>query len=347
MSTVIHVRTTARRRTMGRVRAWMRLVTVPCALAVATSGVSLLLASRDAASQASPDRTIRLVVSVPAGSAGDVMARVVANALAPELGQPVIVDNRAGADGIIAVRQVAAAPPDGQTLLFGFGSQFAINPVLYASLPYDAKRDLVPVTLVAHQVAAIAVDQALPVASVRALVDYSRSHPDTVNYGTSTSTFMLMAESFKQQTGADMLHVPFSGSPQMLTALLSGAIQVAFTTVQGLSPQLKSGKFRVLAVSGAARVPQLPDVPTFSEVGLLDDVPVWTAVFAPAGTPASTVGALNKAIVNVLRQPSVREQFEATAQTVVGSTPGELADVVSRDLVRMDAVVKRSGLPKR
>lgn len=275
------------------------------------------------------------------------MARVVADALAPELGQPVIVENRAGADGIIAVRHVASAPPDGQTLLFGFGSQFAINPVLYASLPYDAKRDFVPVTLVAYQVAAIAVEQALPMASVRALVDYSRSHPDTVNYGTSTSTFMLMAESFKQQTGADMLHVPFSGSPQLLTALLSGTIQVAFMTVQGLAPQLKSGKFRVLAVTGAARVPQLPDVPTFTEIGLRDDVPVWTAVFAPAGTPATVVATLNKAIVNVLRQPSVRQQFEKTAQTVVGSTPAELADVVSRDLVRMDAVVKRSGLPKR
>lgn len=348
MHSVVPARSPARRRAIVRGGAWLRrVVAMPCAALVAFASASLLLVPREAAAQAFPQRTIRLVVGVGAGSSADLMARVIANGLEQELGQSVIVDNRVGADGIIAVRQVTSAPADGHTLLFGFGSQFSINPALYAELPYDAQRDLLPVTLVARQAVVLAVDPALPVASARALADFSRDHPGTVSYAAGTSTFMLAAESFKHQAGADMLHVPFKGSAPAMTALLTGTVQAVFTTVMDVLPYVKTGKVRPLAVSGEARVRQLPDVPTFAEIGLRDDVPVWTAVFAPAGTPATVVGALNTAIVNVLRQPAIRDQFDANAQTVVGSTPAELADVVSRDLMRMEAIIKRSGLPKR
>jgi tripartite-type tricarboxylate transporter receptor subunit TctC len=306
-----------------------------------------VLASREAASQGFPDRTVKLIVGVAPGASSDLMARVLAEALESKLGQRVIVENRAGADGIIAVGHVASAPPDGYTLLFGFGSQFAINPVLYAKLPYDPERDLAPVSLVALQSWALAVHPSVPVTSAIALADYSRAHPGTLSYGAGTSTFMLGAESFKQRTGADMLHVPFNGSAPVVTALVGGTVQVGITTAFDLLANEIAGKVRTLAVSGSKRFPAFPDVPTFAELGLGDDVPVWTAVFAPAGTPPGVVGRLNAAIVSVLNEPSVRTKFESAGQTVVGSTPEELAARAARDRERMGALVKRIGLPLR
>ncbi len=310
------------------------------ALLVAASASAAL--ARGPASQA-----IRIVVGVSPGVGADVTARLLAQGLEAELGEPVIVDNRPGADGFIAARQVASAPPDGRTLLFALGSQFAINPAIFASLPYDPQRDFAPITLLALEPALFVAHPSLPVTTLRELVDYTRAHPSTVNYGTGTSTFMLIAESFKFRSGADMRHIPFNSAGQAHTALLAGTVQVSVLPAAGAIGSVQAGRLRVLAVSGDRRLRKLPDVPTLAESGQGDEVPVWTALLAPAGTPPRVVDAIRVAVLRVLAQPSIRERWTADAELIVGSTPEELAATILRDTERMKALVKAIALPLR
>lgn len=305
-----------------------------------------LVASMHAVAEGFPEHGIRLVIGVSAGG-HDTSARILAEGLTREFGIPVIVDSRPGADGVIGVREVTSARPDGYTLLFALGSQIAINPALFVSPPYDPQRDLVPISLVARQPLLLAVHPSLPVASPRELVEYTRAHPGTVNYSAATSTFMLAAESFKHRTGADMQHIPYSGGAPALNALVAGTVQVSLIAGTTAIPQAMAGKIRALAVTGSSRLSQLPDVPTFSEVGIVEDVPVWSALFAPAGTPRHVVDQLHAAIVRVFATPAVRTRFVANAETIVLSTPEELAAIVVRDAARMRELVKAVGLPLR
>ena len=306
-----------------------------------------LVAGRSVAADPWPAHAIRIVVAVPAGSPADIDARIVAEGYEKELGTPVVVDNRPGADGIIAVGLVTAAAADGHTLLFGLGSQFAVNPVLYAKLPYDPKRDLVPVSLVARQGMLVAVHPSLPVSSLRELADYSRANPGSVNYGAGTSTFMLAAEAMKQHGGMDMQHIPFNGVGPAMTALLGGTVQVALVPATTALAAAQAGKMRVIAVAGTSRLAALPDVPTLAEAGYPDEVPVWTAVFAPAGTPRAIVERLHAATLRTLASPANRARFAASAETVIASTPEELGATIVRDIARMEALVRRIGLAPR
>lgn len=303
--------------------------------------------SKDAAAQPLADRPIRLVVGVPAGSGADLSARVIAEALEADLGQRVLVDNRPGADGIIAVRQVTGAPPDGTTLLFGLSSQFVVNPATRGDLPYDPLGDLVPISQLAFQRTVLATHPSLPVATAQELVAWTRAHPGTVSYSSGTSTFMLMAEAFKQATGADLLHVPFSGSGAAVLALVAGTVQSSFALPNDCLPHASAGRLRVLAVSGGTRMRQLPDTPTFAELGVRDEISVWTGLFAPAGTPASVTERIRDAAVRSMALPKVRENCEATGQDAVGSTAGELAAIIRRDIPLAKAIAKRSGVVPR
>ncbi|MEO8486093.1 MAG: tripartite tricarboxylate transporter substrate binding protein [Betaproteobacteria bacterium] len=299
------------------------------------------------AADAYPDRLVRMVLATPAGTASDLAARILAEGLEREFGQRVIVDNRPGADGVIAVGQVTAAPADGHTLLFALGSQITVNPSLFAALPYDPQRDLVPVSLVSRQVTFIGVNATVPVSTIREFVEYTQARRGTVSYAAGSSTFMLAGESFKQRTGADMLYIPYNGSAAAVAALVGGIVQACVGTARDAIAQVRSGRIRVLAVSGSQRLPQLPDVPSFAEAGLEDDVPVWVAVYAPAGTPKAVVEKLNGAIVRVLSQPPVRERFAGFGDLVVASAPEALAAVAAQDAARIDALVRRIGLSKR
>lgn len=319
-------------------RAWLPLAAVVLVAAAAAF---------PALAQAPAGHVLRIVVGAGPGAGADIPARLLAHGLEAELGEPMIVDNRPGGEGFIAARQVASAPSDGRTLLFAFGSQFAINPAIFASLPYDPQRDFAPIMLLARQPALLAVHPSLPVTTLRELVDYTRANPKTVNYGAGTSTFMLIAESLKLRTGADMQHIPFSGASQVLTALLAGTVQVAVLPAQGSIASAQAGRIRVLAVSGDTRLRQLPGVPTLSESGPGDEVPVWTALFAPAGTPPRAIDAIRAAALRVLAQPAVHERWTADADVIVGSTPEELAATVVRDTERMKSLVKAIGLPLR
>ena len=332
-----------RRNAGNTVRARAALRRVVLALTI----VALALVPPLVAAQAYPDRLIRVVLGVPAGSGSDLSARLVAAALEPELGQRVIVDNRPGADGIIAVRQVTTAPADGYTLLYALGSQIVINPATFATLPYDPRHDLAPISLVSRQPLMVAVHPSLPVRTLKELVDYTRAHPGTVNYGAGTSTFMLATEALKQRTGADMLHIPFNGNGPAVTALVAGTVQVTVAATLGAMGHVQSGAMRVLAVSGNKRLAQMPDVPSFAELGLDEDVPVWTALYAPAGTPREVIDRLNAAVVRVLNAPAMRDRFVANADLAVTSTPDEMAAIAARDTVRVEALVKRIGFVPR
>ena len=295
------------------------------------------------------DRTIRLVIGVGAGSSPDFAARVLAEGLQAELGQKVIVENRPGADGAIAARAVAGAPPDGSTLLVAVGSQMVVNPAIYANPGYDPQRDFVPVSLVSRQPVLLVVNPSVPATSVREFVAYTKARPGAVNYSTSTSTFMLAGELFAQLTGASLQNIPFNGNtPASLAAVASGTVEASLVAGPPAIPLARDGRIRVLAVSGAARLDELPDAPTFAEAGVPGfDVPVWVAIVAPAGTPRPVVDRLNAAIVRALRSPAVAKRFRASVETVVASTPEELADAIRRDGARIRDLVARIGLAPR
>ncbi len=301
----------------------------------------------DAQAQTPGDVPIRLVAPSAPGSGHDLSTRILADGLSAELGQTVIVENRPGADGIIAAERVANAAPDGLVLLSGLGSQFAINPALYAKLPYDPQRDFAPVSLVARQALLIAVHPSLPVSTPQELAAYSRAHPGTVDYSTATNTFMLAAESFKQRTGADMLNIPYQSGAPATAALVAGTVKVSVISATSALGQAKAGKIRVLAIMGPSRLAQLPDVPTFAELGLAEDVPVWSGLFAPAGTPKATVDRLHEAVVRAIGRPEIRARFLAGAEVPVGSTPEDLAATIASDTARMKALVKAIGLPPK
>lgn len=313
-------------------------------------GLALVLAVAvgTAGAQVAADRTTRIVVSLAAGSGNDLSTRVLADGLQAELGHAVIVDNRPGADGAIAVRQVASASPDGSTLLSGLGSIVAINPALRNDLPYDPKRDLVPVAMVARQPLLLIVAPTVPATTLREFVEYARRQRGAVNYGAGTNTFMLAGELFKQVAGVEMQHIPFNGSGPVVTAVMAGTVQAAFITAAAVIGPAKSGKLRVLAVTGSERLAQLPDVPTFSEEGITGlDIPVWSAIYAPAGTPREVVDRLNAAIRRALSTPSVRDRLTANAETIVGSSPEALAATAERDAAKMKELVTRIGLAPR
>lgn len=309
--------------------------------------VLLSLSAAVSWAQVPGERVTHLVVGLSAGGL-DTLSRVLAEGLKAELGQTVIVENRPGADGAIAARHVATAPPDGRTLLYAIGSQIVVNPALTANAGFDPQRDLAPVMLLYRSPVLLVVHPSVPVSTLREFVAYTKSHPGTVNYATNSSTFMLMGELLKQRTGADMQNIPFTGGAAVLSAVISGTVQAGILAGSVAIPNAREGRFKALAVFSGARLPQLPDVPTFAEAGVTEfDIPVWSAVFAPAGTPRETVDGLNAAIVRALRNPSVRERFDSYSETIVASTPDVLAETVRRDSNLIKELIARLGLTPR
>ena len=305
------------------------------ALAAATLVVAPFLPAA-AQTGAFPDRPIRVVVGTPAGSGIDFILRVMSPTLQAELGQPLVIDNRPGADGIVAARLVAGAPPDGHVLLAATRTQIAVNPVIYASIPYDPSRDLAPVSMLAYQSILVVAHPSLPVRSIRELVDHTRAHPGSVNYGTGSSTFMLATEELRLATGADLRHIPYNGVPPTVTAILAGDVHVALLDVTPALAAVRGGRLRALAVSGTTRLALLPDVPTLAESGVAGyETPVWVALYSPAGTPGGIVARLGAAVARALDAPEVREKLLAAGE------------VARRDTDATAALVRRLGLAPR
>ena len=310
--------------------------------------IAALLAvfAQNAFAQAYPTHSIRLVVPFPAGGTTDILARAAAQKLSESLGQAVVVDNRPGAAGNIGADLVAKSAPDGYTLLMGTVGTHAINPSLYAKMPYDHVKDFVPVVLVAGVPNVLAVYPAFPVNSVAELIALAKSKPGTINFASSGSgtSIHMSGELFKALAGVDMTHIPYKGSSPALTDLMGGQVQIMFDNLPSSLPLIKAGKLRAIAVTSLTRAPALPDVPTISESGLPGfEASSWFGVLAPAGTPAPIVAKLNADVNKWLQSPEAREQLLAQGANAAGGTPEQFAAHIRAETEKWAKVVKASG----
>ena len=302
-------------------------------------------AALPAAAQDYPAKPIHIIVGYAAGGGNDIIVRVMQPELTKGLGQPVIVENKPGAQSIIAAEYAAKAAPDGYTIFMGPSGPMTINPATYTKLPYDAMRDFAPVSLICQFPLILAVNASLPVRSVKQLIDYGRSHPDKANYASSAGIFQVTTELFKQKTGTNFVMIPYKSSGESVQALIGGQVMLTIVDPPPVSGPLKAGTVRGLAVTSAQRHPSWPDLPTMAEAGVPDmEVPVWTAFFAPAKTPAPIIARLQKEVARVVHTPEVKQRFAEMGLDPVGSTPEELRKIVARDLAKYSAVAKAANI---
>ena len=306
---------------------------------------ALVLFGQGVSAQSFPSKPIRLIAPFAAGGALDLIARGVGAKLAESMGQPVVVENRAGASGAIGSEAVARSAPDGYTLLLGATTTHGVNPALNPKLSYDPVRDFTPVSLVATIPHALVVNPSLPVNSVQDLVKYARSgHP--LNYGSAGngSPHHLAAELFKSMSGIQAVHVPYKGSGPALADLMSGQIQFISVELTAAEPYMKSGKLKALATATAERVPGL-SLPTVGESGYPGfEVTSWYAIFGPAGMPAEVTGRLSAEIAKAVNETDLRDRLKGLGTTPIGSTPEALAAHVRAELERWTRVVKAAGI---
>ncbi|WP_059412350.1 tripartite tricarboxylate transporter substrate binding protein [Cupriavidus basilensis] len=292
-----------------------------------------------------PTKPVRLVVGYSAGGATDVIARLVAVKLGEQLGQSVVVDNRAGANSNVGAELVAKSPPDGYTL-YVYTIANTINASLYDKLGYDPQKDFEPVGLIARIPNILVVNPKLPVKTLADYMRLARSAPEGVTFASSGSgsSIHLSGEMFKMQARLNMLHVPYRGSAPAVTDLLGGQVQSMFDNTPSSLPHVKAGRLRAIAITSAQRSPLLPDVPTVAESGFPGfDVQSWFALAAPAGTPQPVVERLNAALGKVLAMPDVRQRLQDLAATPEPGTPDQLRKLIASETRRWRDVVKQSG----
>ena len=293
-----------------------------------------------------PDHPIKMIVGFPAGQSTDASARRIAASMTATLKQPVFVDNRPGAAGIISHDAVKKAPPDGYTLLMGSTGTLSINPALYRKLPYDTARDFEPVALVAAAPLVLFTSASSPFKNVKQLIAYAKAHPGKLTYGSSGSgtTQHIAMEMLKKTAGIYMLHIPYKGSAPMVTDVIGGQVDLAFEPAASVLPFAKSGKIKLLGFATLKRSAVAPDVPTLSEQGLtgFEAVP-WSAILAPKGTPSDVVMQLNKAINTALTDPEVLETFASTGSYALGGSVAELQKFMRSETLRWGKAVKDSG----
>jgi tripartite-type tricarboxylate transporter receptor subunit TctC len=293
-----------------------------------------------------PNQPIRLVVPSGAGGITDVLARILGEKLGAILKQPVFVENRTGASGIVGSDYVAHARPDGYTLLMAFPSHVA-NPATNKNLPYDTARAFAPVSKVGSVVEVLLVDKSDAVGSVQALIKKARAASNPLVYGTvgTGSLGDLATLVFQSRAKLRLLHVPYKSEPEIVTALIRGDLQFAFSSPPGALPMIKAGRVKALAVSDIARSPLFPGLPTIAEAGLADfNVTGWNAIFAPAGTPGAVIARLNQAVNQALADPALNKQFFALGVRAVGCSPAALQQVVVKDMETVAATLKAAGI---
>ena len=312
-----------------------------------TLAALLALCSGIAFAQTYPSKPIRTVVPYPAGGYYDTMARQIGNALSRSLGQPVVVENRAGANGIIGTDYVAKSPPDGYTIMVGGIGPHGINPSLYKKLPYDVMRDFAALVHMANQPNILVVNSASSYRSVQDLVAAARAKPGAVTYASNGagSSQHLCAVLFALTMEIELTHVPYKGAAPAITGMLAGEVDHLFGGPADMTPHIRSGRFRPLAVTGAKRLPSFPDVPTMAQAGVANyEVSTWFGYFAPAGTPAEILDRLNAEINKALHDPGIRNLLEAQGSVeLVGGSREQFAGFVRNELAKWADIVKRSG----
>ncbi len=295
-----------------------------------------------------PTRPIRLIVPFAPGGGNDTVARLVGDSLGKRLGQPVVVDNRPGAGGVVGAESAAKAPPDGYTLFLGGVGSHAINPNLHKDLPYDPIRDFAAVSLLASAPLILVVHPSIPAQSVQQLIAYAKAHPGKLNYASNGngSSSHLAAVMFANLADVDMVHIPYKGLAPALTDLLSGQDQLMFSSVVAILPQVRAGKLRALAVTSRKRMALLPDMPTIAESGLpAYETSSWYGILAPAGTRPEIVRRLHDEIVKVLQQDDVRQALAREGAEPVGNTPEEFTEFIRAEGQRLGAVIKSGKVP--
>jgi tripartite-type tricarboxylate transporter receptor subunit TctC len=300
-----------------------------------------------ALAQSWPSKPIRIVIAQAPGSATDVISRVVGNQLAEALGQPIVIDARPGAGGVLGTEVAARSAPDGYTLFMGNNSTHGSNPAVYAKLPYDAVKDFAPVSFVASVPYVLVVDPALPLKSVQEFVAYLKARPGKLNYASAGngSTHHFCGELFKSVTGVDMQHIPYKGSGPGIAGLLGGEVSMMFSNVADIGSQIKAGKVRALAVTAQRRAATLPDVPTMAEAGVADFVITsWFGLLVPAGTPAPIVARLNAETVKVLGKVEVKATLAQQGLEVAPSTPEQFAAHIKSEIARFTKIARAAGI---
>jgi tripartite-type tricarboxylate transporter receptor subunit TctC len=299
-----------------------------------------------AQSAAWPAKPLRFLVGYPPGGGTDLTARLVAEKLAPLLGQPVVVENRPGAGSNIAGELVARSAPDGYTLFLSAGAM-ATNPSLYPNMPFDPARDFAPVIGLSLLPNVIVVNAALPVRNLQELVAHAKAQPETTACASSSmgSTGHLSCELFNLQAGTRILHVPYKGSAGAVAAVLGGQVPILFDQIPSPLPHIRSGRLRAIALTGPTRNPNLPDVPTTDESGLPGlHANTWVAAFAPAGTPAPVVARLNAEMDRILKAPEVQQQFNAMGMEAIGGPPERLGQMLAADTAKWARVIKAANV---
>jgi len=295
--------------------------------------------------QTYPAKPIRLIVGFGAGGGNDIFARLIQPKLSERLGQPVLVENKPGAGGTIAADLVAKSAPDGYMLYVGATGAMTISPAVFSKLPYDTLRDFAPVSMIASFPLLLTVNADAPVKTVQELVAYAKANPAKANYASSSPAFQLPTEQFKQRTGAPFERINYKSSGESLTAVVSGEVLMAIADVPPIMGHLKAGRVRALAVTGAKRLADLPDVPTMAEAGLPDlEVRLWSGVFAPAATPAGIVKKLEQAMMEVIRLPDVSTRLKELQVDPSGNTSEEFRRLVAAELPRWAAIAKSANI---
>ncbi|VTU26197.1 Argininosuccinate lyase [Variovorax sp. PBL-H6] len=315
------------------------------ALAALLAGTASLATAQDTAANY-PDKPIRIVVGFPSGQAIDGVARYFAQKLGEELKQPVIVDNRAGASGIIAHELVKNAEPDGYTLLITSGATMAINPALFKKLPYDPIKDFAPVILTNTTPMFLAVNAGTPINSFQQMVAYAKARPGKLAYGSGGSglTQHIAMEMLKKAADIDLLHVPYKGSPAMVTDLIGGQVQFAFDTSTSILPHATNGRVKLLGVTSLTRSAAAPNVPTLAEQGLPGfEALTWAGLVAPARTPRAIVEKVNAAMNHVLKTPATATYLAGIGATPAGGSVGDFDQFIRKELTRWGKAVKDSG----
>jgi tripartite-type tricarboxylate transporter receptor subunit TctC len=307
---------------------------------------ALALSVTPALTQTYPTHPVSIVVGYPPGATSDLLARTVGDPLSTVLGQPVVIDNRPGAGGNVGAAYVARAPGDGYTLMVGTDAMLTSNVYLYKNTPFDPAKDFAPITNAGVNIICLAVNAELPIRSVAELIDYARTHPGKLSFGTpgTASPHHLAGELLRQKAGIDIQHVPYKGGGPAVNDLLGGHIGLAFLSLSSALPQVSTGKIRILAVVDKSRYPGLPDVPTIAETVPGVEMSSWLGFFAPANTPQPIVTRLHDEMVRILKTDAVKDKLANLGFEVTGSSPAEFADDVRSGLALRGQLMKSAGI---
>jgi tripartite-type tricarboxylate transporter receptor subunit TctC len=317
---------------------------MPCRLILALFG--LWFATLPATAQDWPGKAVKIIVPFGAGSTPDIVARLIADHLQKKSGQPFVIENKPGASGNTGTDAVAKAAPDGTTIGISIGGPLAINTLLFSQLPYNPKTDIAPITQLVTQPSALAVNSDVMVNSAAELVALLNREPGKFNYGSigNGSLSHLAMEAIALLSGTRMVHIPYPSSPAAMTAIMRGDVQMGCLPAISVTPQVASGKVKILAVSTARRSPYLPDIPTLKEAGIDVEADAWMGMIAPAHTPEALVAKIQREVVEAIGTAAIRDKLAAQLMEPIGNTPAEFRARIDGEIVRWAPVIKAADI---